>query len=37
MRPLEKMRKESYDALEEANRVEEAVERVGLIGISFIA
>jgi hypothetical protein len=34
---IRKNEKESHDALEEANRVEEAAERARLIGISFIA
>jgi hypothetical protein len=37
MKPLEKNKKESHDTLEKAKRVEEAAERVRLIGISFIA
>jgi hypothetical protein len=34
---IRKNEKESHDSLEEAKRVEEAVERARLIGISFIA
>jgi hypothetical protein len=34
---IRKNDKETHDALEEAKRVEEAVERARLIGISFIA
>jgi hypothetical protein len=34
---IRKNKKESHDALEEAKRVEEAIERARLMGISFIA
>jgi hypothetical protein len=35
MKPLEGMKKESHDSLEEAKRDEEATERDRLIGISL--